>query len=421
VDLSIRTLDASDVDAFIDLDDAAFSSRSDLARRAASARTVEWPRMLGAFDPDGLLCGAAGAFSQTLTLPGGARVPVAGVTAVGVLPTHRRRGVLRALMAHQLDDVADRGEALAVLTASEATIYRRFGYGAGTQVAWARLDGDRAELAHPPRGEWTMRLVDDAEAIEVLPAVFDAAVASRPGGLSRPDAFWPAVCGAAETFVGGGEHFTVVCRAPGGRAVGYAIYGVRRSNPMGHWTVVASEVVAADPEVDAALWRFLLDIDLSSSVDAMWAPIDAPLRWRLVDQRAYRVTGESDFLWVRVVDPVAALRARGYGAPGELVLDVDDPFRPATSGRYRLSVGTDALGRVAAAEVGRLDVSGGAPADGAADLTLDVAELGALYLGGVRASTLAAAGRIEAASPDALTLADRMFAPERAPYCMTRF
>ncbi len=185
MDLTLRPLDPTEVDAFIDLDDAAFSVRSDATRRAASAATIEWPRMLGAFDADGVLCGTTGAFSQNLTLPGGARVPVAGVTAVGVLPTHRRRGVLTALMAHQLDDVADRGEAMAVLTASEATIYRRFGYGVATRLEYARVDRERARrFAVPVPGEWWLRLVDDAEAVEEAPAVFDAHVASCPGGLT---------------------------------------------------------------------------------------------------------------------------------------------------------------------------------------------------------------------------------------------
>ena len=272
MDLTLRPLDPTEVDAFIDLDDAAFSVRSDPARRAATSATVEWPRMLGAFDPDGLLCGATGSFTQTLTLPGGARVPVAGVTAVGVLPTHRRRGVLTTLMAHQLDDVAERGEPLAVLTASEATIYRRFGYGVATRLEYARVDRERSAFRVPVQGEWWLRLVDDAEAVELAPAVFDAHVASRPGGLTRPDAFWPAVFSGTESWVGGGEHFTVVCGPAGGPPSGYAIYRVKRGNPAGHWTTVTSEVVAVDPEAEAQLWRFLLDVDLTSSLEVEGGP-----------------------------------------------------------------------------------------------------------------------------------------------------
>jgi predicted acetyltransferase len=413
MDLTLRPLDPSEVELFIDLDDAAFSVRSDPTRRAASAATVEWPRTLGAFGPDGVLCGVAGANSQTLTLPGGGRVPVAGVTAVGVLPTHRRRGVLRSLMDAQLDDVVERGEALAVLTASEATIYRRFGYGVATRLAYATVDREGSAFAEPVAGEWWLRLVDDAEAVTVAPAVFDRHVASWPGGLTRPESFWPAIFAEVQSWVGGGEHFTVLCGRAGEPACGYAIYSVRRGTPAGHWTTVTSEVVAADPDAEAVLWRYLLDVDLTSSLDIAGGPVDPPLRWRLVDDRAYRVTGESDFLWVRVLDPVAALDARGYGAPGELVIEVVDAFRPATAGCYRLAVGSDAAGDVAAAVTTRTDDP--------ADLVMDVADLGAIYLGGVRPSTLGAGGRIAESTAGALAVADRLFAPERAPFCLTRF
>jgi predicted acetyltransferase len=413
MDLTLRPLDPAEVDAFIDLDDAAFSVRSDPTRRAASAATIEWPRTLAAFEPDGTLCGVVGANSQTLTLPGGARVPVAGVTAVGVLPTHRRRGVLTSLMASQLDDVADRGEALAVLNASEATIYRRFGYGVATRLAFATVDAERAAFATAAPGEWWLRLVDDAEGVELAPAMFDAHVASRPGGLTRPDAFWPAIFSTSESWVGGGEHFTVVCGRAGGPACGYAMYKVKRATPAGHWTTVTSEVIAADPDAEAVLWRFLLDIDLTSSLEVEGGPVDGALRWRLVDERAYRVTSEFDFLWVRVVDPVAALGARGYGAPGELVIELVDDFRPATAGRYRLSVGTDASGAVAAPVAARTEDR--------ADLAMDVADLGAIYLGGARPSTLGAAGRIVEVVAGALAAADRMFAAERVPFCLTHF
>jgi predicted acetyltransferase len=413
VDLTIRTLDESSADAFIGLDDAAFSVRSDLSRRAATVATTEWPRLLGAFDPDGVLCGAAGAFSQTLTLPGGARVPVAGVTAVGVLPTHRRRGVLRTLMAHQLDDVADRGEPIAVLTASEATIYGRFGYGVATRQMSVHLDLDHAAFAVDVPGEWVLRLVDDAEAIQVAPAVFDAHVASCPGGLTRPDSFWPAVFSPSESWVGGGEHFTVLVSRPGEGACGYAVYRVARDAPIGHWKTVVTEVVAADDAAEAALWRYLLDVDLTSSLEFRGAPIDARLRWRLADPRAYRSTGERDFLWLRAVDPVAALRARGYDAPGRLVIELHDAFRPVASGRFLLEVGTDAAGRPSEASVALTEAE--------PDLVMGAPELGAIYLGGVRPSTLAAAGRIETSSTDALAVADRMFRAERLPYCSTEF
>jgi predicted acetyltransferase len=316
-------------------------------------------------------------------------------------------------MSEQLDDVAGRGEALAVLTASEATIYGRFGYGVATQATSVRIDLDHSSFGAEPAGEWEHRLVDDEEAIRIAPALFDAHVASRPGGLTRPDAFWPAVFSPTETWVGGGEHFTVVCGRPGAPPSGYAIYRVARDMPPGHWRTHVTEVVATDDDAEAALWRFLLDLDLTSSLEIRTTPRDGALRWRLTDARAYRVTGERDFLWLRVVDPIAALRDRGYGSTGELALELHDAFRPATSGCYRLSVGADQEGRIAASAVARTDA--------APDLSMDGPALSAIFLGGVRPSTLATAGRVAASSTAALALADRMFAAEREPFCLTQF
>ena len=149
MDLTLRPLQPDDADAFIGLDDAAFSVRSTPEQRAQSLSTTEWPRMLGAFGGDGGLCGVTGSYDQRLTLPGGERPAVAGVTAVGVLPTHRRQGILSALMARQLDDVAAAGCPVAVLTASEATIYRRFGYGVASRHQSVRIERARSAFADP--------------------------------------------------------------------------------------------------------------------------------------------------------------------------------------------------------------------------------------------------------------------------------
>jgi predicted acetyltransferase len=409
VPVTVRPLDESHADAFGRLDDAAFSVRSTPAQATQSLATIEWPRMLGAFDGDEL-CGVAGAFTQRLTVPGGARVDMAGVTAVGVAPTHRRRGILTALMARQLDDVAAAGESMAVLTASEATIYRRFGYGLASRHQSARVDRAHATFDVEPAPGWTLRLVDDDEALALAPACFEAHLAARAGGVTRPRAFWPAIFGPTETWVGGGEHFTVLCDPPPGddRPGGYALYKVRREGGAGHWVTEVGEVVAAEPEAEATLWRYLLDIDLTEALEISSAPLDDPLPWRLADWRAYRVTGQADFLWVRILDPVAALSARTYASADELVLEVVDRFRPRTSGTYRLSAQAGAP-----AEVG--------PSGGEPDLVLDVADLGALYLGGVSATALVAAGRIVARTPEVAARADRFFAADRLPFCLTHF
>ena len=412
MDLDLRLLDDGDADAFAELDDAAFAVRSTPEQRAQSLATLEWPATIGAFE-GGQLRGVTSSFDQQLTLPGGARVPVAGVTAVGVLPTHRRRGILSALMARQLDEVAASGRALAVLNASEATIYRRFGYGVASRYQSVRVDRARSSFAQPPEAGWSVRLVDDAEAVELGPVHYEALLARQVGGLTRPDAFWPAIFGPTQTWVGGGEHFTVVAEASAGepRPGGYALYKVRRDHPAGHWVTVVDEVVAADPAAEAVLWRYLLDLDLTDALECSAAPLDDPLPWRLVDWRAYQVRSQSDFLWVRLLDPRAALAARAYGAPDRLVLELRDAFRPATAGRYQVTAAQ-------AGELGGVEV---VSTDQPPDLELDVADLGSLYLGDTTASTLARAGRLAPASPEVLGRADRFFATERLPFCLTRF
>ncbi len=413
MDLDLRQLQPADADAFIGLDDAAFSVRSTPEQRAQSLSTTEWPHMLGAFGGDGVLCGVTGSFDQRLTLPGGGRLAVAGVTAVGVLPTHRRQGVLSALMARQLDDVDGAGCSVAVLTASEATIYRRFGYGVASRHQSVRIARARSAFTDPVPSGWSLRLVDDAEAVAAAPARYEAALAARVGGMTRPEGFWPAIFGPTATGVGGGEHFTILCDPPAGApsSGGYATYKVRRDGPSGHWVTEVGEVVAADPDAEAVLWRYLLDIDLTESLEIGAAPLDDALAWRLADWRAYQVRSQADFLWVRILDPVAALSARVYGSADELVLGVTDRFRPAGSGRYRVVSPTE--GSPGVAEVTRTDQL--------ADLELDVAELGSLFLGGVTASTLARAGRIAVRSDEVLVRADRLFAAEHQPFCLTRF
>jgi predicted acetyltransferase len=407
VDITLRALGPDDQDAFVALDDAAFSNRSTPEQRAQALATTEWASMLGAFG-GGRLWGVAGSLAQRLTVPGGARLPVAGVTAVGVLPTHRRRGVLRALMGRQLKQVADAGCPLAVLTASEATIYRRFGYGVASRHQSVRLDRARSTFLAADADRWTLELVDDAAGVELAPGCFEAYVASRVGGLTRPDSFWPFLFGATETWLGGGEHFTVVCRsAATAEPAGYALYKVRHQGASGHWVTEVAEVVAADPGAEASLWRYLLDIDLTEALEIGAAPLDDALAWRLVDGRAHQVTGQADHLWVRLVDPAAALAARTYGSTDALVIEVVDPFRPASSGRYRVQAEAGRAGQVS-------------PTEAPADLVLDVADLGSLYLGGVSATTLARAGRLQAAQP-VVARADRFLAAEHQPFCLTRF
>ena len=407
MDLALRRLTADDFDEYFAVDCAAFSATPKPEDRAQAEATTEWDRTFGAFD-GAALCGTAGAYEFAVTLPGGGVVPTSGVTAVAVLPTHRRRGVLTALMQRQLADVVERGEVLALLTASEATIYGRFGYGLATEDRKIEIVRARSRFARPTPDGLATRMITKAEAVERAPAWFDAFRRARVGEVSRPASWWPVIFGDHETWKGGGDIFVVACEPTDGRPGGYASYKVDHERPAGS-VLTVRDLVAADADVRGALWRFLLDVDLIDTIEASVAP-DDDLRWRLVDWRGCRVTGTEDFLWARVVDPAGALAARRYPVADAYVIELDDPFLPTNSGCYQVAGGPDH------AEAERV------PPTADADLVMDVSALGSIYLGGFSPSQLARAGRLAGRSDEVLARADRFFAAGGpGPFCSTSF
>jgi predicted acetyltransferase len=362
---------------------------------------------------DGRVVGNTAAIPFELTVPGGATVAAAGVTAVGVVPTHRRRGVGRALMAAQLDDVAERGEPVAVLTASESQIYRRFGYGVATLAAHVAIDPRWAAMLVAPRAGGTVRLADRSrdDVVALVAEAAHRAVRARPGGLIRPRSVWAGVLAEERSFVGGGNPHVVLHLDDEGSPDGYLLYTATTSwddgaNPDGRLTV--GELGGVSPEVEAALVDVACSVDLMVEV-TMWRPADDWLRHRLVAPRQLRTRMVTDHLWVRLVDVAAALTARRYGGgPDRLVLEVVDRFRPASGGRFALEVDTDGTGRA--------EPSGDEP-----DLVLDVAELGSAWLGGVRVVDLAAAGLVAERTPGALARADAVLRWTPTPWCTARF
>ncbi len=213
--------------------------------------------------------------------------------------------------------------------------------------------------------------------------------------------------GEHETWKGGGGQFVVAAEPAEGRSGGFATYRVVTEPGSRVRRLEVRDLVAADPVVARALWRYLLDVDLVTTIEAD-VGVDDPLRWWLSDFRALRVTAERDFLWVRIVDTAAALAARRYEQESELVVEVVDGFRPDAAGRYRVAGGPDG------AEAERTSA--------AADLTIDVADLGSLYLGGASARMLAAAGRLGERSPGAVARADAFFgSTSTRPACSTAF
>lgn len=349
---------------------------------------------------NGTIVGGAGAFPFELTVPG-AVVPTAGVTVVGTFPTHRRRGVLRAMMRAQLDDVHERGEPLALLWASEDTIYGRFGYGMASQCAEVSIPRQHSAFARPLEREGTLRIVDAEEALKLFPRVWDAVRRKTPGMLARSRSWWEfrilfEVPGSGEGA--GPKRFVVLERD--GRPEGYAIY---RHNTK--WTegtadsdLQVVEAIALDGRPTAEVWRFLLDVDWAVRTTASLLPVDHALWWLLASPR-YMKPRVGDGLWVRLVDVGEALSARSYATDGAVVFDVIDQFCPWNAGRWRLSGGKAKR----------------TTAD--AQLRLDVSALGCAYLGAFSFSGLVRGGRVEELRRGAAARADAMFAAERAPWC----
>ena len=356
--------------------------------------------MHAAFE-DGRIVGAAGAFPFELAVPGGT-LPCAGVTLVGVYPTHRRRGILRALMRAQLDDVHERGEPIAALWASEESIYGRYGYGNASYTGEISLASDRNAYARPlvPRGQ--VRLLTPNEALEQLPPLWDCALEETPGMFRRAASWWElrVVADPPERREGGGPKRFALLEIDG-RAEAYAIYRHHFSFHEGSSSsrLHVVEAVAASPEGLAEIWRFLLDVDWTATISADLLPIDHPLFHLLAESRRmkYRV---SDGLWIRLVDVGRALSSRTYAGDGAVVFEVVDAFCPWNEGRWRLSDG--------ACERTEDD----------ADLRCDVSALGSAYLGGFDFAELRRGLRVEELRAGGIDRADAIFrrnAP--APWC----
>jgi predicted acetyltransferase len=365
---------------------------------AALGRVLPAERMHMALE-NGTTVGGAGAFPFELTVPGG-RVRAAGVTVVGVLPTHRRRGILREMMRAQLDDVRERGEAVAYLWASEATIYGRFGYGIASLSGEIDLPRNRSAFHDPlePRGR--VRLVDTDEALELVPPVYERVAAETPGMFGRTRDWWEARALADPEWrrQGGGELNRAVLDLDGAPQA-YALYRLHPSfeNFSSTGYTRAIEAMGVTPQATAEIWRFLLDVDWMERVKAALLPVDHPLFFLLAEPRRMRFI-VADALWVRLVDVEAALGARTYGAGEPVVAEVADAFCPWNEGRWRIG-------------------DGAARTDDSADLRLDVSALGSVYLGGFTFAELARAGRIEELAEGALGSADDLFRTDRAPWC----
>ncbi|OLT15512.1 hypothetical protein BJF78_01850 [Pseudonocardia sp. CNS-139] len=355
-------------------------------------------RYVLAEDPDHGIVGITGDFPFDVTLPGGAAVPAAGVTWVSVAVTHRRRGILRALMAEQLRAFAGAGLPVALLTASEGAIYGRFGYGVATERRDVEITRRRAALRPDAPDPGGVRQATTAEVRAVGPELHERWAARTPGALSRSDAWWDSILSDREHRRGGASALFHLVHADG-----YVSYRIDRSTQ----TCRIAELVTATDEAYAALWRTLLALDLSETVSWWNAAVDEPVQHLLADPRQLRTLGLFDGMWARVLDVPAVLAARRYAAELDVVLDVHDPFLDL-GGRFRLTGGPDGAACT--------PVTGGEPA-----VALGIAQLGALVFGGGRAGSFARAGLVRAADPDVLRRFDAAFRTERSPVHGTEF
>jgi len=362
-------------------------------------RVLPFERMHAAFDGDRIV-GGAGAFPFRLTVPGG-QVACGGVTVVGVLPTHRRRGVLTAMMRAQLEDIRDRGEPVAALWASEEPIYRRFGYGLASLSGEIELSSGYAGLRVPPDPSASSRLITLEEAKTLVPPVYDRVRARTPGMLARSEDWWEVrnLSDPPERRQGAGVKNALLLEL-GGRPAGYALYRMHMKfeggSSAGHLEVI--EALADGPVATRELWRVLLEMDWKATLKAYLLPIDHPLQHQLAYPRRMRMR-IGDGLWVRLVDVGTALSARAYG-DGSIVLEVEDAFLPENSGRWKIEDGAAAR------------------TEDEADLGLDVGELGAVYLGGFSFGELVRAGTVRELKDGAAARADALFltgAPK--PWC----
>ena len=366
-------------------------------------------RSMAAFDEDRIV-GTASMLSLQMTVPGGAQVATAGLTTVGVQPTHRRRGILRALMRRQLDDSHERGDPFTALWASEPAIYQRYGYGMATRQASFRVPRTHTAFARPAPDQGRVRLIGLDEAPAEMGPVYDRALAGTPGMLTRTGEWWIARfrhLDAEHHREGFGPMFYALHEGPDGPDA-YAAYRVKMHEEDGidAGQVQVVEAVTTTPESVAGIWSFVFGIDLVETIETWNRPPDDPLFLQLLDPRRLRLS-TVDGLWARVLDVPAALSARSYPTEGRVVLEVRDEFCPWNEGRYLLEGGPDG------AEC--------RSTDGEPDVALTANELGAAYLGGTRLRDLARAGRVEELTAGALDLADRMFAGDREPWCPHQF
>jgi|SRR5271165_1259533 len=410
----IRPITPDEFDAFAEVPGQAFLDEWPPEDRELDRPIIEFDRTIAAFDGSQMV-GTAGAHSFRLTVPGGA-ANAAGVALVSVLPSHRRRGILTDMMRYEITDARQRGEALAILYASESGIYGRFGFGLATwqqRISIRRGEGRlTVGAAVAPTAQVCLRAADPAAARSDLVRVFDAVLPRRPGMLARSDAWWDILLSDHPTRRDGMSPLRCLLAEDSAGPRGYALYRTKGSwtDGLADGTIRLRELTALDPVATAALWADLFDRDLVGEVIAWNRPVDDPLLAMLADPRRAQPF-VSDALWVRLIDLPAAMVQRRYASALDVVLDVQDPFLPENAGRWQLTTGGPDEGGSARC------VRTTAPAD----LLLSAQALGAGYLGGASFGQLAAAGQVSELTPGALARLASAMSWDPRPWCSMMF
>jgi predicted acetyltransferase len=404
--IDVRIVPEEDRERWFEVCSAAFSDELRADAVEADAKLLPVERRYGAY-ADGSLVGTAADFLHTLSVPGG-EVSAAGVTMVGVVPTHRRQGILNLLMQRQLTDARGRGEPLAILWASEGPIYGRYGFGVATRAAG--IEADRASMAFgPPDPGARVRLVDSDEAARAFPPIYERVRRETPGAIVRSDDWWKLYRLPDPEWRrhGAGPKFYALLELDGEPA-GYASYLVKSDwqdgFPQSEMRVV--DPVATSPRAVHELWRFLFGVDLVKRIRTWPLPPDHPLFLMALEPKKLRLR-IGDGLWLRILDVESALSARSYAEDGELVLELADSAFPENAGLWRLQV------RDGGVAVER--------ATGEATLRLDVRALASTYLGAFSFAELQAARLVEELADGGVATADGLFRTPHEPWCLEVF
>lgn len=410
--VDIRRIREDETPAWLDSLTMSFLERVDTARVAEEVKPLwDCSRVWGAFE-GGTVVGTTRTWATELTLPGGVRLPASAVAGVTVRPTHRRRGILTRMMTAEHAAARERGEAVALLYASEYQIYGRFGYGPACHETTWTVDAS-ATGTHVPAAAGSIEFATpSAELRDAIKGVFEAWRIRQAGEIRRRDFTWDYDLGLRESVWGPTwKGYLALHRDASGELDGYVRYRAEEkwTERQPRYILNVDELHALDDLGYAALWRFLTEVDFAATIRAERRHPAERLPWILTNARAAVPSDTGDGLWVKLLDVPRALAARTYERDVSIVLEVID------------SAGTDSDERTRVALDAGRDGATCTITEHEADLTLHASALGAAYLGGSRLRDAVVARGVDEHRPGALADADALFATADPPWCSTHF